>query len=260
MKSVTAKHKPKMVNMPQLHHLVPKQYHNITANTVLTAMLKIIMMNHIIQVALNTTGAVMSMLIKVADKDTANQRAVNQSLTNAGEMIERIFPDKKNPKMSLINRQAETGLKLDQHQKQKPPLVLAFSKIEKASMTSKAFTFIRMEVLLIQMATSLTNMDMTNLEDITMETTIITLHKNNREQLSLPKHAQFSLIKDIMTLNMIINMTINNTTKMRANTPIPSVVQIVTIRVPKEKLPMLKNVGPHTRSKNTDTKTTMIIT
>ena len=248
-----------MVNMLQLHHPVPKQYHNITANTVLTAMLKIIMTNHIIQVALNTTGAVMSTLIKAVDKDTANQRAVNQSLTNAGEMIERMVPDKKNLTMALINRQAETGLKLDQHQKQKLPLVLVFSKTEKASMTSKAFTFIRMEVLLILMATSLTNMDMTNLEDITMKATIITLHKNPRD-LSLPKHAPFSLIKDITTLTMTINMTINNTTKMRANTPTLSVARIVTTKARKEKLPMLKNVGPHTRSKNTDTKMTMIIT
>ena len=248
-----------MVNMLQLHHPVPKQYHNITANTVLTAMLKIIMTNHIIQVALNTTGAVMSTLIKAVDKDTANQRAVNQSLTNAGEMIERMVPDKKNTTIALINRQVETGLKLIQHQKQKLPLVLVFSKTEKASTTSKAFTFIRMEVLLILMATSLTNMDMTNLEDITMKATIITLHKNPRD-LSRPKHAPFSPIKDITTLTMTINMTINNTTKMRANTPTPSVARIVTTKVRKEKLPMLKNVGPHTRSKNTDTKMTMIIT
>ena len=248
-----------MVNMLQLHHPVPKQYHNITANTVLTAMLKIIMTNHIIQVALNTIGAVMSTLIKAVDKDTANQRAVNQSLTNAGEMIERMVPDKKNTTIALINRQVETGLKLIQHQKQKLPLVLVFSKTEKASTTSKAFTFIRMEVLLILMATSLTNMDMTNLEDITMKATIITLHKNPRD-LSRPKHAPFSPIKDITTLTMTINMTINNTTKMRANTPTPSVARIVTTKVRKEKLPMLKNVGPHTRSKNTDTKMTMIIT
>ena len=100
---------------------------------------------------------------------------------------------------------------------------------------------------------------MTNLEDITMKATIITLHKNLRD-LSLPKHAPFSLIKDITTLTMTINMTINSTTKMRANTPTPSVARIVTTKVRKEKLPMLKNVGPHTRSKNTDTKTTMIIT
>ena len=59
---------------------------------------------------------------------------------------------------------------------------------------------------------------------------------------------------------MIINMTIINTTKTRANTPTLSVTPIVTTKAPKEKLPMLKNVGPHTRSKNTDTKTTMIIT
>ena len=171
-----------MVNMLRLHHLVPKRCHNITANTVLTAMLKMIMTNHIFQATRNTTGAVMSTLIKAADKDTANQRAVNPSIpTNAGDMIERKVPDKKNPTMALINRQAETGLKLDQHQNPKPPLVLVFSKTEKASMISKAFTFIRMEVLLILMATSLINMDMTNLEDITMKATIIILHKNPRE-------------------------------------------------------------------------------
>ena len=59
---------------------------------------------------------------------------------------------------------------------------------------------------------------------------------------------------------MIINMTINNTTKTKANTPTPSVARIVTTKAHKEKLPMLKNVGPHTKSKITDTKTTMIIT
>ena len=95
-------------------------------------------------------------------------------------MIEGKVPDKKNPTMALINRQAETGLELDQHQNPKPLLVLVFSKTEKASMTNKAFTFIRMEVLLILMATSLINMDMTNLEDITMKATIITLLKNPR--------------------------------------------------------------------------------
>ena len=169
-----------MVNMLQLHHLVPKQYHNIIANTVLTAMLKMTMTNHIFQAAQNTIGAVMSTLIEAADKDTANQRAVNPYLTNAGVMIEGKVPDKKNPIMALINRQVETGLKLDLHQNQKPLLVLVFSKTEKASMTNKAFTFIRMEVLLILMATSLINMDMTNLEDITMKATIITLLKNPR--------------------------------------------------------------------------------
>ena len=94
-----------MVNMQQRHHLVPKRYHNITANTVLTAMLKIIMTNHIIQVALNTTGAVMSTLIR-ADKDSAKQRVVSpQALSNAVVMKERIVLDKRSSIVIPINRQ-----------------------------------------------------------------------------------------------------------------------------------------------------------